>query len=93
MLSFFLSCLIDMALDMLKRCPSLAVTPDRHGSTFLQALASMPSAFPSGCASSRFGKDGSTEVSTMLIYPLNLLLALFAILSWCGYLFPHEPHN
>ena len=38
-----------MALDLLRRCPRLAVTQHIRHQTFLQALASIPSAFPSGC--------------------------------------------
>ncbi|RYR37704.1 hypothetical protein HN51_028985 [Arachis hypogaea] len=40
--------LLDEALKLLRNYPKLAVTAGDSGSTFLEALASVPSAFPSG---------------------------------------------
>ena len=39
---------IDIALDLVKRCPRLLVTNDGHGDSPINALASMPNSFPSG---------------------------------------------
>ncbi|KAJ7974908.1 Ankyrin repeat-containing protein [Quillaja saponaria] len=41
--------IMDIALDLLKYCPRLAITPDNDGFTLVLGLASLPSAFPSGC--------------------------------------------
>ncbi|KAJ7974915.1 Ankyrin repeat family protein [Quillaja saponaria] len=40
---------MDMALDLLKRCPGLAIALSNDGSTLVLNLASIPSAFPGGC--------------------------------------------
>ena len=39
---------IDIALDLVKRCPRLLVTNDGHGDSPINALASMPHYFLSG---------------------------------------------
>ncbi|XP_060673750.1 uncharacterized protein LOC107404058 [Ziziphus jujuba] len=39
----------DVAWELLKHCPRLAVTPDRFGIPPIYALANLPSAFLSGC--------------------------------------------
>ncbi|KAJ7974927.1 Ankyrin repeat-containing protein [Quillaja saponaria] len=41
--------IMDIALDLLKYCPRLAITPDYSGFTLVLGLATIPSAFPSGC--------------------------------------------
>ncbi|KAJ7974921.1 Ankyrin repeat-containing protein [Quillaja saponaria] len=38
----------DMALDLLDKCPRLAITPDKDDFTLVLGLATLPSAFPSG---------------------------------------------
>ncbi|KAJ7974924.1 Ankyrin repeat family protein [Quillaja saponaria] len=43
-----------MALDLLKRCPRLAITRDTYGSTLVLSLATLPSAFPSGSSKLSF---------------------------------------
>ncbi|KAJ7974917.1 Ankyrin repeat-containing protein [Quillaja saponaria] len=40
--------LMDMALDLVKRCPDFAIAPDNFDRTLVLRLATIPSAFPSG---------------------------------------------
>ena len=39
---------IDIALDLVKRCPRLVVAQDRNGNSPFYALSRMPDYFPSG---------------------------------------------
>ncbi|KAI4347914.1 hypothetical protein L6164_008688 [Bauhinia variegata] len=45
----FLSEAIDFTLDLVRRCPELAITLNEDDSTLLWSLATRPSNFPSGC--------------------------------------------
>ena len=101
---FSMLCIVDIALDLLNYCPRLAITPDDRESTFLGTLASIPSAFPSGCQLS-FWQRWIYKSKYRIKLSLKCIVSVicFIFFSWvkicCSIVVLvfnfnlHEPHN